>query len=255
MARHARMVSYTDYYHVMVRGNNKEAIFVNSFDKKAYLKKLYEVEDKGLINLAGWCVMDNHVHLLVKADLDELGTAMQMINTKYAMRMNRKYGSVGHVFQDRFKSEVIHSDEHLLMVLRYIHQNPVKAAIVNEVARYDWSSYHSYFEDGEHLSRDFIMSLFKHDKKKYIEFHKTSDNRVYLDVKEDMNNQRYNRAIEIIKIIAEKNGYDSQDYLSNKKVSKDIVFSLIRETDLSKKSISRLTKCSYNSVRKWAKDV
>ena len=88
--------------------------------------------------------MDNHVHLLINADLDLMADALKRTNIKFAMRYNKKYDRVGHVFQGRYKSEVINTEQYLLGVIRYIHNNPVKAEIVAEAGDYKWSSYNAY---------------------------------------------------------------------------------------------------------------
>lgn len=251
MARHARKISYTDFYHVMVRGNNKEDIFVNSFDKKAYLKKLIDIEKEGLIELAGWCVMDNHVHLLVRAELVDLSLAMKMLNTKYAMRINLKYDGVGHVFQNRFKSEVIYSDEHLLMVLRYIHQNPVKANLTKNVASYSWSSYHTYSENDGHNARGFIKSLFDDSQSEYKAFHQLEDDGEYLDIKEDIDKQRMSAVINIIVMICKQHDLTPENFYSSKNVCKEIALNLYRKTEISKHKIAKIIKRPYSTVRNW----
>jgi REP element-mobilizing transposase RayT len=85
--------------------------------------------------------MDNHVHLLINEGDDEIGKIMKRINISYSYYFNKKYGRIGHLFQDRFKSEGIDSDAYLLSVVRYIHNNPVKAGLVKNIEEYKWSSY------------------------------------------------------------------------------------------------------------------
>lgn len=88
--------------------------------------------------------MDNHVHLLMSEGTEEISKIMKRINVSYAYYFNQKYGRIGHLFQDRFKSEGIEDDTYLLAATRYIHNNPVRANIVKHAGEYKWSSYGIY---------------------------------------------------------------------------------------------------------------
>jgi len=127
MTRTARQASSTGYYHIIMRGDNRNWIFQKRQYKLDFMEMIEEQENEGRIEMAAWCIMDNHVHLVLKAELDQLSLAMKKINVKFAMRYNLNEKMVGHVFQDRFKSQVIETDQYLLQVIRYVHNNPVKA--------------------------------------------------------------------------------------------------------------------------------
>ena len=101
--------------------------------------------------------MNNHIHLLIKEGQEELGTVFRRIGAKYVYWYNRKYSRRGHLFQDRYKSEVVEDDGYLLTVLRYIHQNPLKAGIVKNIEQYPWSSYQDYIVllSSQYLCRGF----------------------------------------------------------------------------------------------------
>ncbi len=101
--------------------------------------------------------------------------AMKKINVSYAMRYNLKNNSIGHVFQDRFKSQPIEDDAYLMQVVRYIHQNPLKARMVSDVSEYEWSSYKTYLCNeaiDEHPEMLDIMQYFDNSSEKYKAFHK-----------------------------------------------------------------------------------
>ena len=117
MARQARTESETSYYHVMMRGNNRERIFSLEGQKSRFLEYLGTESSNGAVQIAGWCIMDNHAHLVLKGGVTELAQAIKRINIKYAMGYNTLEGRIGHVFQDRFKSEPIEDDTHLLAVI------------------------------------------------------------------------------------------------------------------------------------------
>jgi len=132
MSRQARKISETDDYHVIMRGNNKAYIFEQKRYKAYFMEYLRLVADEEKAEIAAWCIMDNHVHLVIKASEEKLGLIFKRINTKYAMYYHRETKTVGHVFESRYKSEVIESDESLLNVIRYVHNNPVNAKMVKK---------------------------------------------------------------------------------------------------------------------------
>ena len=147
MPRVSREESYTGYYHVMTRGINKEKIFKSKSDKQKLIdiikEKLNEVDCK----VFAYCVMDNHLHLLVNSSIENLSLFMKKINISYAMYYNSKNDRIGGVFQDRFKSENILNDRYFYGVVRYIHNNPAKVNIVKRPEEYNWSSMNEYIKD------------------------------------------------------------------------------------------------------------
>ncbi len=115
-----------------MRGNNKDYIFKDKKDKEFFMEVLHGLKSEGMIDLVAWCLMDNHVHLALKAEIGDLALAMKRLNIRYAMRYHLKNKSIGHVFQDRFASEGIETDGYLLNVIRYIHRNPVKRTLLDQ---------------------------------------------------------------------------------------------------------------------------
>ena len=112
-----------------MRGVGRQLIFEDDGDRQMLLEKLGKLSDEGCLVVYAWCLMSNHLHILVKEGLEPLATAMKRLGVSYAMRFNLKTGHVGHVFQDRFSSEPVDSDEYFLTVVRYIHNNPEKAGM------------------------------------------------------------------------------------------------------------------------------
>ncbi|SHK46794.1 transposase, partial [Paramaledivibacter caminithermalis] len=143
MGREKRKRSITGIYHIMLRGIDGQNIFIDDEDREKFMKALFKA--KGQFLLYGYCLMDNHVHLLIKED-EEIGTSIKRITVGCVQWHNNKYGRVGHLFQNRYKSEVVESEFYLLVLLRYIHQNPVKAKIVKTISEYKWSSYNNYID-------------------------------------------------------------------------------------------------------------
>ena len=119
--------------------------------------------------------MSNHIHLQIKDEQDKISKIMQSLQVRYVNYFNKKYNRVGHLFQDKFQSRCVENDSYNFNLLRYIHQNPVKAGI-SKIDKYAWSSYLEYIEDNKEILVDKkeILNLFSKYKeeaiKKYIKF-------------------------------------------------------------------------------------
>ncbi len=140
MARKARVKSSGAVYHVIQRGNNQEYIFQEPRDKNYLLKQLRELKLGLGFKVYAYVIMDNHYHLMLQTLGAELNEVMQRLNSKYGSYYNACYERSGHVFQGRYKSSIILDERYLFAVLRYIHQNPVRAGITGSVSEYHWSS-------------------------------------------------------------------------------------------------------------------
>lgn len=188
MPRPLRMVSETGIYHVMSRGSRRKVIFHDSEDKQRLINIMINKKRNGSFSLYAYCIMDNHYHLLIKEEKESLATIMKMINAAYAIYYNQKYEGIGHVFQDRYRSEAINDDTYLLGVTRYIHNNPLKAGLVKKILDYPWSSYQQYFcykRDNELVNISFILSLISDDFNKSIdkfaEFNNIDNDDIFLE--------------------------------------------------------------------------
>jgi len=164
------MKSETGIYHVVLRGNNKQTIFEDEEDNEMFLLTLDQYKQKSGYKLLAYCLMGNHVHLLMKTEDEMLGHCFRRIGASYVYWYNMKYYRVGHLFQDRYKSEAVETDEYLRAVIRYIHWNPLKAGIVKRLEDYTWSSYREYLglSDEGHVERDFVLSLFHEDMEQAV---------------------------------------------------------------------------------------
>ncbi|KNZ43096.1 transposase [Acetobacterium bakii] len=145
MARQARIKSTTGIYHVMLKGIDSRNIFMDDEDKMFFMEKLKRAKETGEFKLYAFCLMDNHVHLLLKEG-EEIGVSMKRITVGYVRYHNQKYGREGHLFQNRYHSEPVEDDRYLLTVSRYIHNNPLKAHMAASQAEYRWSSYRNYLD-------------------------------------------------------------------------------------------------------------
>ena len=130
MPRCARQKSSLGIYHIMIRGINKVDIFNDDMDRKVFMKYLLDFKKKYEIRILAYCLMSNHVHILIKDEHDLMSKAMQSISVKYSQYFNKRYERCGHLFQNRYKSEIVESLNYLVNVIDYIHLNPKKAGMV-----------------------------------------------------------------------------------------------------------------------------
>jgi REP-associated tyrosine transposase len=127
--------------HVYARGNGQRRIFLDDLDRRRYLTLLaHVVRAKRWLCLA-YCLMNNHVHLLIETPVANLGAGMQLLHGLYGQTHHRRHGTTGHVFQGRFGARRVSSDEQLLMTVRYIARNPVEAGLCATGAPWPWSSH------------------------------------------------------------------------------------------------------------------
>jgi putative transposase len=170
VSRTARKTSETGIYHVILRGINRQDIFEDDKDRARFLETIRNYKDLSKYEIYAYCLMTNHVHLLIKETEEPIGKSIKRICGSYVYWYNCRYERIGHLFQKRFKSEIIEDDKYFLTVLRYIHQNPVKAGLTKEVKGYRWSSYCDYIK-GESLFTDinFALGMLAGERKKAIE--------------------------------------------------------------------------------------
>lgn len=144
MPRTQRFISPTGTYHIMVRGVNKQCIFEDDEDYIRFLEILRRYKSLCRFRLFAYCIMDNHVHLLMQFPDGSPGDTIKRISLSYNFYFNSKYERVGHLFQNRYVSTIVADEAGLLAVTRYIHNNPVKAGICRHPHEYEYSSYHDY---------------------------------------------------------------------------------------------------------------
>ncbi|SKC88488.1 transposase [Maledivibacter halophilus] len=169
MARKQRIHYEGALYHVICRGNNREYIFDKEEDKKIYLETILRYKEKYKFKLYAYCIMDNHGHLLIEVGKVPLSKIMQGIQQVFTMKYNKKNGRTGHVFEQRYKAILCNKDEYLLSLIRYIHQNPMRAGI-KEKLDYQWSSHRTYIEKNASRLVDYkyILSILSEDINKAI---------------------------------------------------------------------------------------
>lgn len=189
MPRAARKKSETGVYHIMLRGNNRQHIFEDEEDHWKWVETVQHYKEMSGYEIFAYCLMGNHIHLLLKVGEEPLEQIMRRICGRFVYWYNAKYNRIGNIFQDRYKSEPVEDDAYFLTVMRYIHQNPLKAGLVNNIEQYKWSSYNDYYAKAGWIDTDYVLNLFSSGdraeaRKRFGEFHKAIKEEKCLDIEE-----------------------------------------------------------------------
>lgn len=175
----------TKTYHIIIRGNNKQDIFLCDNDREKFLKLIKITKEKYKYKLYLFVLMANHVHMVVYDENNDISKIMHKLCSSYAKYFNYRYERVGHLFQDRYRSISINDEAYLFNLISYVHNNPCKAHIGN-LETYKWSSYKDYTNTGaiKITDTEFILKLFGEDKKKalnqFVLYNKKIDDKEYL---------------------------------------------------------------------------
>lgn len=162
MSRKPRICFEGAFYHVTSRGDNKEKIFYNDWDRKAMLSLLKKAKKKFHFKLHVFVLMRNHFHFMIETSEDgTISEIMHYLNGTYTKYFNHEHERSGHLFQDRFHGVLVDRDAYLLEVSRYIHLNPVRARLVAHPVDYKWSSYKNYIGDTSNdlVDKDLILNM------------------------------------------------------------------------------------------------
>lgn len=265
MARLARRQSGTGIYHVMLRGNNRQDIFEDEEDylrMLACLRSLCDRYDDNGIRLPAfcsfyaYCLMSNHVHLLIQEKEEKVGDTIKRLGVAYARYYNKKYNRNGHLFQDRFRSEPVNDMSYFLVLLRYIHQNPIKAGLTKDLYSYPWSSWREYEQHGvsvEHICNvATVLKRISYEELKGFVETPVDDSLQILDID---NGGRFSVSDENLRcIIRESYGLDDSSQLAMiDKQLRNAILKNLWSTGASIRQISRVTGVSFGIIQKLKK--
>lgn len=187
MPRIARDYNKLKVYHTIIRGIDKQDIFYSEKDRIKFIEIIKDMKEKYNYELYAYCLMDNHVHLVIYDKNEEISKIMQSIEVRYVVYFNKKYDRIGHLFQDRFFSKKVEEREYLKNLCRYIHQNPLKAGIA-KTEEYKWSSYKSYIRFNKLVDTRLLLLTFSDDEKEAKEEFKKFHNINTNDKQSEINN-------------------------------------------------------------------
>ena len=222
MPRLPRSYIKTSFFHVITQGINKSYIFEKAEDIKYYIKIMYHLTKEQKIKIIGYCIMNNHAHMLIETEeIEELSKYMQRLNTKYGKYYNKKYNRVGYVFRDRYRAEGIYTEEYLYNCLKYIYNNPVKAGICKKAEDYPYSNYKKIDEE-------------------------LNENYAFIDV--DDNDKDIGE--EIIEKFLKENEMELIDLKRNKRRLKELIIILKEQYNISLRKIAKEVHMGREKIRR-----
>jgi len=248
MARKPRQLSKSGFYHVVIKGINNSLMFESDNDYYKYLDILEKYKLECNFNLFAYCLMSNHIHIILKVNEVGLSTVFQKINTHYALWFNKKYQRSGPLQNERFHSEPIEDLNYLWTAIRYIHNNPRKAGLESVPGKsYKWSSIYEYqYEKNLLIDRDFVFTIFP--QKDFLEFNMMVTEDECLEIKEVRKSLPDDVAKEIIIEVCHCNSISDFQKLSL--VKRDKYIRELKRKRLSFRQINRLTGVSLGIIQR-----
>lgn len=247
MPRMPRQKSRSEIYHIMLRGINQQVIFEDTEDYIRFIETMQKYKAVSGYKVFAYCLMSNHIHILLKAENEEIDLIMKRVAGSYVYWYNQKYYRRGHLFQDRYKSEPVEDERFFLTVLRYIHQNPVKAGIVEKLDEYEYSSYNEYIHGNSDLvDIDYVKEIITNAE--FVEYHNEENGDKCLEIEE--RSFRINDK-DASKMIKQVSGCDSTtEFQMIEQGQRDKYIKKLKQKGLSIRQISRLTGVSKGVVEK-----
>lgn len=166
MSRPLRIEYPGAWYHVMNRGRRSETIFSIPKDYYRFIELLMESCEMWNVQISAYCLMPNHYHLLIQTPDGNLSRCMRHINGVYTQRYNWVHDCDGQLFRGRFKSILVDGNSYLLQLVRYIHRNPIRSNLTENMDNYNWSSHVGYISSAQKwnwLHKEFILSIISPD--------------------------------------------------------------------------------------------
>lgn len=243
-----RVESETGIYHAVSRGTGRQIIFEDNGDRKKFLDALESALEKTSATLYAWCLMGNHFHLIIRSNKESLSKCMHIACGTYAHWFNKKSGRTGHLFQERFSSEPILSEAHLLSAVRYVHMNPEKAGI-SKHNQYFWSSYREYLGHPGLCDTVFVLDAFG-GMNHFVRFHageRTEDR--FIDADEWQTAPRRMNDQEAMRLATSILDTCSLEQLKSlAKDERDRGLAKLKKSGLSVRQIERLTGIGKSSI-------
>ncbi len=258
MSRQKRQFSQSGLYHVIFRGISRQNIFEEAADYTKLKEIMKKVIDETKAEIYAYCFMSNHVHLFMKENsIGDISKIMTKILSHYATWFNIKYLRSGALFSNRYKSEPVEDERYYLGLIRYVHQNPLKAGIVQSIDEYPYSSYIEYIGGASDITNiNFTLDMLDENRdiaiKQFKEFHKSEETEVY-EISES--GKRTPEAVRRI-IMSEISGEEPwkiKEYDKEKRNA--LIKKLVFEKKISKSALERATGISRGTIIRICKEV
>lgn len=233
-----------EFVHVTTHGIDDKYIYESTREKKEIRKLILQNQEEFNITIMSYCIMNNHLHLLIKfKNPEDLSGYMHKVNTSYAIYYNKQHERVGYVYKNRFYSQIIKDRMHLINAIVYIHNNPVKAKICDTAKKYEFSSYQDILNG---KSKE-TMSLF-HSKNQYIEVHMKKDNTILCSV--NFEKITLEEAKEIFDRYLKNNRLDGELIKEQKEKLYDICKELKQIYKITYRDLEKITGVGRETIRR-----
>ena len=249
MPRYKRTKAITNVYHVIIRGINRQDIFLDKQDILKFIKELENTKEKYNYEVYAYAFMNDHIHLILHDKNENMSKAIQSLNVRYSAYYNKKYERTGHLFENRFKSKEIESIAYLKNVVRYIHKNPENAGL----EPYIWTSYREFVYKSKIISPNTILKVFGNSKEEAInnfeQFHMNYSK--YQDITKDfelvtkITDEDANNAIK--NMLNEENPLKIQAY--EKQMRYIAINKILQIEGITKEQIARITGINRKTIR------
>lgn len=245
LARFARKKSCTGYYHIIMRGVNRQNIFFDDEDRQQFTNTINRYQEELDVDIVTYCLMTNHVHMLLYSQ-EDLSVYIKKISASYVYWFNRKYERVGHLFQERYKSEIIDTESYFMTAIRYIIHNPQKAGIC-AATEYKWSSY------PEILSGKGFCNIQKAceiagGKQALIDFICTENDDECMDINCSSSLSDKN----VMAMIVDMSGFENPFEVANLgKLEQAFLFASLKKKGATVRQLSRITGVSRHLIQKY----
>ena len=238
MPRQARKKSALNINHIILRGVNQQIIFEDEYDYQQFISILRYYKDICNFRVYAYCLMNNHIHLLIGHTSTEPGMIMQKIEVKFVRWYNQRYQRIGNLFQDRYKSEPVNDLGHLKTIFRYTHQNPLHAGLETIPGTYFWSSYHAYADlEASFIDIDKILSLFQSHVECMNYLNSNSDEKCM-----EHHSSVHLSDVDALRIIQAKTSCNSpSDFQRLDLFTRNQYLQLLKHSGISVRQLSRLT--------------
>lgn len=174
MTKIHRNYSCSKTYHIILKGIDSQNIFYDDQDRRIFLEKLIMTKKEYDNKIYSYCLMDNHVHMVIRIEKEFLSKAMQTLMIRYVHYFNKKYKRTGTLLQNRFKSKNVEDQRYFLEVCRYIHQNPENAGMA-KTEDYKWSSYNEYLGKEKIIDKKVLLHYLNDDINEFIKYTTRND--------------------------------------------------------------------------------
>lgn len=253
MPRDKRILAKSNVYHIIARGIDRQDIFYDDKDKRIFLKQLKEVKQKFEFEVYAYCLMYNHIHLVIRVQNGLISKIIQSLEIRYSQYFNNRYDRTGHLFENRFRSKNVEDKQYLLDVCRYVHRNPESAGISSTV-NYKWSSYNEYIGSAILVNKKILLHYFEDKIENFVDFTTNKRRNIYQDIKESLEYELINsfNDEEIKDIIIKKYRFNSINDFSklNKFEKEEIIFDLKKLPGTNKTQLSRVIRVSRRIIER-----